>query len=247
MCKESKFRHCWSHAWELRHLSLHRWDQGSSQPGAHKAQQCPSLSLCLYLFKLSSPPQSQQSQHSRTPYKNTKTKLKFTTMLIGFDVLICRNTQRSHKTRAEPPCIFPDPQRWQWHLLAATAWTETLRSSCPWKLNPAQTRAGCFRAFFFFLIFMWNYPKRLENGNIDILIQQSLTSILQPIQHIGIQDALFESLLNFPLSDWAHSLPLLFSVRLKFLSGVVLGTTWGNKITPVWMLCSQGTFPVIPA
>lgn len=97
--------------------------------------------------------------------------------------------------------------------------------------------------FFFFLIFMWNYPKRLENGNIDIPIQHSLASILQPIQRIGIQDVLFESLLNFPLSNSAHSLPLLFSVRLKFLCGLALGTTLGNKITPVWML---GTFPVFP-
>lgn len=245
MCKEQNFRHWWSHAWELRHLSLHRWPQGPGELTARcpQTQQCPSLSLCL--FKFSSPPECQQPQHSRTPHKNTKTKLKFTTMLIGFDVLICRNTQTSHKTRAEPPCAVPDPQRWQWHLSAATASTETFRSSCPWKVNPAQTCAGCFSAafFFFFLIFMWNYPKRLENGDIDIPIQHSLASILQPIQRIGIQDVLFESLLNFPLSNSAHSLPLLFSVRLKFLCGLALGTTLGNKITPVWML---GTFPVFP-
>lgn len=36
-------------------------------------------------------------------------------------------------------------------------------------------------------------------------------------------------------------------MRLKFLCGAVLGTTLGNKITPKWMLCSQGTFPVFPA
>lgn len=60
--------------------------------------------------------------HTRT---QKKIKLKFTTMLIGFDVPTCRNTQRSHKTRAEPPCTFPGPQKWQWHLLAAAAWTET--------------------------------------------------------------------------------------------------------------------------
>lgn len=84
-------------------------DQVSSQPGAHKPSNALPCVLCL--FKFSSPPECQQPQHSRTPHKNTKTKLKFTTMLIGFDVLICRNTQTSHKTRAEPPCAVPDPQR----------------------------------------------------------------------------------------------------------------------------------------
>lgn len=146
-------------------------------------------------------------------------------MLIGFDVPISRNTQRSHETHAEPPCTFPDPQRWQWHLLAATAWTETFwpdqAALETWILHKC---AGCFRAFFFFLIFTQNYPKRLENGNIDILIQHSLTSILQPIQYIGIEDALFESLLNSPLSDWAHSLPL------PLASEAEIPVSWGQPL-----------------
>lgn len=229
MCKEYNFRHWWSHAWALRHLLLHRWplwDQGSSHPGVPKAQKCSSLSLCSYLFEVSSLPESQQSQHSRTPHKNTKIKLKFTTMLTGFDVPICRNTQRSHETRAEPPCTFPDPRRWQWHLLAATAWTETFwpdqAALESWILHKHVLDVLVW-FLFFFLIFMQNYPKRLENGNIDILIQHSLTSILQPIQYIGIQDASFESLLSSPLSDWAHSLPLLLQEAEIFLHNMVNG------------------------
>lgn len=58
------------------------------------------------------------------------------------------------------------------------------------------------------------------------------------MQNIGNQDALFWSLLNFPLSDRAHSLSLLLLVRLKFLSAAVSGTNLESGGTPV--LLSNG-------
>lgn len=196
----------------------------------------PSNALPCVCISLSSP-LPQNPKHSRTPRNNTKNQ---TQIHHNVDRIWCSHLQE-HTEKPQnmyrTTLNFPRPTEvteasFSCHCLD---WNFLARSSCPWKLSPAQTCAGCFKAFLklllFFLIFMRNYPKRLENGNIDILIQHSLTSILQPIQCIGIQDALFESLLNFPLRDWAHSLPLLLSVRLRFLSGVVLGTTLGNKIT----------------